>query len=170
PILRDKRVLQFAPEGYFKAAWFKQFDYSAYGKHNSYDMMDIPLAEGAFDAVISNHVIEHVADDARALSECLRVVGVKGFVHVMAPSPTQSYATEDWGFADPGRNEHYRNYGADMGRRLCQRVPGALGMGVVGLDPATMSAEAIFFFSRSEGTLRELAAPLLRAQFGCVAI
>lgn len=80
PILSTRRALQFAPEGYFKAEWFKAYDYSAYGRHNSYDMMNIALPDGAFDLVISNHVIEHVCDDARALAECLRVAGAAGIV------------------------------------------------------------------------------------------
>ncbi|MCC6468183.1 MAG: methyltransferase domain-containing protein [Alphaproteobacteria bacterium] len=168
--LRDKRALQFAPEGVLKKEWFKEYDYSAYGRHNSYDMMNIPLPDGAFDLVVSNHVIEHVADDARALAECLRVAGKSGVVHVMAPSPTYRYTTEDWGFADPARNEHYRDYGADMGRDLCRRTPGSHCVGVVGIDPTTLAPDIIFFFSRNEESLRQITAPLIRQQFGCVVV
>lgn len=170
PQLADRRALQFAPEGYLKAEWFKAYDYSAYGRHNSYDIMNIPLPDGAFDLVISNHVIEHVADDGRALAECLRVAGPDGIVHVMVPSPTFRYTTEDWGFADPARNEHYRDYGADIGRDLCRKTPGAHGVGVVGIDSATAAAEAVFFFARREGVLRAFIQPLIRAQFACIVV
>ncbi len=170
PFLKERRGLQFAPEGIFRPEWFKEFDFSAYGRHNSYDMMAIPLPEGAFDIVISNHVIEHVPDDAKALGECLRVAGEAGVVHVTAPSPSYRYTTQDWGFADPEKNEHYRDYGADMGRDLCRRTPGAHGVGVIGHDPATFATDTIFFFSRSEATLRQIAEPLQRAQFGCVVV
>jgi hypothetical protein len=88
----------------------------------------------------------------------------------MAPSPAFRYATDDWGFADPARNDHVRDYGADLGRNLCRRTPGAHGAGVVGIDPVTFSADVIFIFSRSETALQEFTTPLLRAQFGCVVI
>ncbi len=160
PYLADKRALQFAPEGAVRADWFARFDYSVYGGHNSLDMTATGLDSGAYDLIISNHVIEHVSSDFAALRECLRVVGPDGVVHVNAPSPMFRFETVDWGFADPARNEHYRDYGADMGIHLLQAVPRAHCIAVIGIDPVTTIPDVIYFFSENRQSLKALAAPL----------
>ncbi|WP_208350167.1 methyltransferase domain-containing protein [Pseudaestuariivita rosea] len=160
PLLKNWRCLQFAPEGALDRHWFKSYDYSAYGGHNSYDMTAIDLPDACFDIVVSNHVIEHVSDDRAAMRECLRIVGDTGLVHVNAPSPAFRARTQDWGYPDPKRNEHYRDYGADMGLVLGTAIPDAYVLGVVGMDPVTFVSDIVFMFSLSETLLDEVSTTL----------
>jgi 2-polyprenyl-3-methyl-5-hydroxy-6-metoxy-1,4-benzoquinol methylase len=50
------------------------------------DLTDYPAADGAFDVVFCNHVLEHVPDDARALHELSRIVAPTGVVVVGVPN------------------------------------------------------------------------------------
>ena len=45
------------------------------------DAQDIPFGDGAFDAVIANHMLYHVPDTSRALSEVARVLGPGGCLY-----------------------------------------------------------------------------------------
>lgn len=166
----DWRALQFAPEGAIERSWFKSFEYSIFDGHNSLDMTAIDLPDGHCDLVISNHVLEHVPDDAKAIAECLRIVGPEGLVHVNAPSPQYRYSTVDWGFADPKINEHYRDYGADMGVHLLAKTPDCHACCVVGVDPVTFVADQIYFFSRSAGALKSFGERVQKAGFACVVV
>jgi hypothetical protein len=86
PLLSQWRALQFAPDQSVDATWFAKFDTSNYGRENSVDMTNTGLQPESYDLIISNHVLEHVADDSAALSESLRVVGERGVVHLCVPS------------------------------------------------------------------------------------
>ena len=50
------------------------------------DIMDMPMyADGSFDFFICSHVLEHVADDGRALNELYRILAPGGRGIVMTP-------------------------------------------------------------------------------------
>lgn len=53
------------------------------------DSVELPFADGEFDVVLSNHVIEHVGDDtaqARHLAELLRVMACDGVAYLAVPN------------------------------------------------------------------------------------
>jgi SAM-dependent methyltransferase len=157
PILKDWRVLQFAPDVSVDRGWFKEYVGSRYGAENSLNMMSTGLPDGRFDLVISNHVLEHVPDDKKALRELVRVVGPSGVVHVNVPTPTSRWETEDWGFADSAKNLHYRDYGADFPQRVVKDVPGLKCASVASFDPITLVSDLVYFFSINERTLAKMA-------------
>jgi len=170
PLLKNLRVLQFAPDKSINQKWFKEYHYSSYKKNNSLDITAINLPDNSYDLVLSNHVIEHVSDDYAAIRECLRVVGQNGIVHINAPSSTFRYKTLDWGFPDPNKIEHYRSYGADIGQRLIKNMPDVHCIGITGIDPVTFTFDTIFLFSKSENKLIEFTKPLFKGIHGCVVI
>jgi SAM-dependent methyltransferase len=170
PLLANWRVLQFGPDKTIKPSACEKYDSSIYGGHNSLDMMDTGLQAGSYDLIVSTHVMEHVKDDRLALAECLRVVGPTGAVHVSVPTPAYRYTTIEWGYPDPTKAEHYRDYGTDAGRYLCRKVPGVHCLGVTGVDSVTGQIDHIFFFSRGETVLERISNTLHQDVFGCVVV
>lgn len=156
PELKNWRALQFAPDVSISRDWFKSFTGSVYGGENSMAMADTGLAEGAFDIIISNHVLEHVPDDAAALTEMLRVVGNTGVVHVCVPSPLQIWETRDWGYPDPAKVDHYRAYGSDVVLSLKRRLRNLHCLAVTSQDPVTSIAEIVFFFANDQAPLEKV--------------
>ena len=49
------------------------------------DIQNMPFTDGEFDVVICNHVLEHVEDDNKAMSEILRVLKTGGFAIMHVP-------------------------------------------------------------------------------------
>jgi SAM-dependent methyltransferase len=90
------------------------------------DIIDLPWAANSFDLVICNHVLEHVPDDRRAMSELYRVTRPKGLAILQVPIARKLSATiEDPSVQCPiererrfGQGDHVRIYGADYSDRL----------------------------------------------------
>jgi SAM-dependent methyltransferase len=90
------------------------------------DVTAIDLDDGAFDAVFCSHVLEHVPDDARAMSELRRITAPDGFCLVMVPLAMDRAVTyEDPAITDPVDREreflqfdHVRLYAPDVVGRL----------------------------------------------------
>ena len=89
-----------------------------------FDVQQIPLADGSVDVVICNHIMEHVADDRRAMRELHRVLKPGGWGIVLSPVDRDYEQTyEDDSITDPdertrifGQYDHRRIYGADYAR------------------------------------------------------
>ena len=81
------------------------------------DLESLPFESGSLEVVICSDVLEHVEDDARAISEIQRVLrpgrGV-AFVHV----PIVASETVEYGFPVAVDHGHRRAYGPDVARRL----------------------------------------------------
>ena len=90
------------------------------------DVMDLPFADGSFDFLMCNHVLEHVADDRVALAEIQRVLRPGGWAVLMCPVDRRRAATlEDPSAVSPedrhrvfGQADHVRLYGRDYADRL----------------------------------------------------
>lgn len=158
PMLKRWRALQFAPDQSTNPSWFAEFRGSTYGTSDGLDMMDTKLPDAAFDIVISNHVLEHVSDDGQALREMIRLVGGAGIVQVTIPSPVWRWETLDWGFADPDKNWHYRDYGADFPSYALRHLGECQCLSASVCDPVTGLADVVYFFSRTPDRLADMAA------------
>ncbi len=90
------------------------------------DVTALDLPDGAFDAVICSHVLEHVPDDARAMRELRRVTAPDGFALVMVPLALDRETTyEDPSITAPDdrrreflQHDHVRLYAPDIADRL----------------------------------------------------
>lgn len=90
------------------------------------DLLDLPFDDESFDVVFCNHVLEHIEDDQKAMSELYRVMRKGGwgiFQVPMKPSLERTY--EDFTIQDPqerqkhfGQYDHVRWYGMDYFDRL----------------------------------------------------
>lgn len=91
------------------------------------DIHDIPFEENTFDVIFCNHVLEHVRDDIKALSEMQRVLKPGGWAILQVPFfyPLPDTTYEDPTITDPkgrekafGQDDHVRMYGKDYAKRL----------------------------------------------------
>ena len=91
------------------------------------DVHDIPFEEGSYDVVFCNHVMEHVEDDFKAMSEIYRVLRPGGFAILQVPLfyPLLDVTYEDKSITLPkerekafGQTDHVRMYGKDYADRL----------------------------------------------------
>lgn len=91
-----------------------------------FDVQQIPLAKESFDAVICNHIMEHVEDDHKALRELYRILRRGGWGVILSPVELEREKTfEDDTITDPaertrifGQYDHRRIYGRDYAARL----------------------------------------------------
>ena len=91
-----------------------------------FDVQQIPLEDGSFDAVICNHILEHVEDDRKALGELHRILRTNGWGVVLVPQDYERATTfEDDTITSPeerarifGQYDHRRIYGRDYADRV----------------------------------------------------
>lgn len=132
--IAGKRVLHFAPERVFGelicrgAASYASADLSGRGVDLRVDIAAMPqIADASFDCCIACDVLEHVADDRRALAELHRVLSPGGVAIITAP---QRDGADQKTYGDPsitapaerfrafGQVDHVRIYGADIVDRM----------------------------------------------------
>jgi SAM-dependent methyltransferase len=132
-MLSPQRVLHFAPERALtdRLRALEHLDYTSgdlapgVGMEHI-DITAIPKPDDSFDTVICSHVLEHVPDDRRAMSELRRVLKPGGTAILMQPVDyTRESTYEDWSITtEEGREaafnqfDHVRIYGPDIRQRL----------------------------------------------------
>jgi SAM-dependent methyltransferase len=95
-------------------------------KTTAMDVTRMTYPDNSFDAVMCNHVLEHIRDDSRAMKEILRVLKPGGWAILNTPVDMNTEAThEDVDLHDPqkqlelfGQPDHVRVYGRDFIKRL----------------------------------------------------
>jgi SAM-dependent methyltransferase len=91
------------------------------------DMESINYPEKYFNLVIANHVLEHVKNDTRAISEIHRVLSPSGYLIVQTPYSSKMKNTiDDEGRCSDyirtslyGQSDHLRLYGMDFYEKIC---------------------------------------------------
>ena len=91
------------------------------------DIHQIPFGENHFDVVLCNHVLEHVADDIKAISEIQRVFKAEGCRILLVPvfSIVPDITFEDNSIVNKREREkvfcqddHVRKFGKDYRQRI----------------------------------------------------
>jgi SAM-dependent methyltransferase len=128
-----KKVLHIAPEQcflkLFKAQ--KNLDYITADLYSPIadvkaDICDLPFEANTFDVVFCNHVLEHIEDDKKAMSELYRVLKPGGLGIFQIPQDLNLDKTyEDFSITSKeerkkhfGQYDHVRVYGKDYFNRL----------------------------------------------------
>lgn len=124
------RVLHFAPEPGL-AKRFRSIDNVDYYPVDidpefpdickAVDITNITYGDNYFDLVIANHVIEHIPDEQKALSEIKRVLKPSGVAFINAPVfhqfaetlEKEEYNTPELRSRYYGQRDHVRRYGRD---------------------------------------------------------
>jgi hypothetical protein len=94
-------------------------------------------------------VLEHVRDDIKAIRELVRILSPQGFALLIVPRTESGTTTEDWAFADPARNFHYRGYGRDFDSKLASAVPEAHVIAAADRDPVTDDEKRLHILTKS---------------------
>ncbi len=131
---KERKMLHIAPELCFMDRFenLENLDYITADIESplakvKMDIHDIPFEENTFDVIFCNHVLEHVDDDLKALSEMKRVLKPGGWAILQVPffPPLPETTYEDSSITDPrereevfGQDDHVRLYGEDYANRL----------------------------------------------------
>lgn len=130
---KNYKVLHIAPEQEFlrKFKKMQNLDYISADLFSPIvdvkaDILDLPFADESFDIIFCNHVLEHIEDDAKAMSELYRVLRPGGWGILQVPMKNSLEKTyEDFSIKDPkerqkhfGQYDHVRWYGMDYFDRL----------------------------------------------------
>lgn len=135
---RKIRVLHFAPERCI-ASLFKSYtnidylsvDIDSKKAMTAQDITNLSFSDNSFDIIFCSHVLEHVIDDRKAMSEMCRVLKPEGFAIIQAPireffrGKRLIKTYEDFSVIKPeerervfGQKDHVRIYGEDYKKRL----------------------------------------------------
>lgn len=136
PDLAGMDILHFAPEAHIarfirskSARSYQQADlFPVHEGTLRVDLQAMPFQDGSFDLVIANHVLEHVADENRALNEIRRVLRPGAWAILQTPySPVLEGTLSDAGVVTPearlhlfGQEDHVRFFGRDFVERICR--------------------------------------------------
>lgn len=127
------KLLHIAPELCFIKTFkgMKNLDYTTADLESpladvKMDVHAIPFDDHTFDVVFCNHVMEHVDDDIKAMSEIHRVLRPGGWAIIQSPQDySRAETLEDPSITDPKEREriywqsdHVRLFGMDYGKRL----------------------------------------------------
>lgn len=113
----DMKALHFAPEPAFQE-WFshifsvyKTADIEMAGVDFKVDIQDLPFADQQFDFVFASHVLEHIPDDKKAISEIHRILKPGGIA--ILPVPIVCEKTIEYAAPNPEEDFHVRAPGID---------------------------------------------------------
>ena len=121
----SQNILHFAPEEFldklFKNADMGDCrtttDITLSGVSCLSNINHLPFEDSSFDSLICIHVLEHIQDDFKAMQELRRVLRPGGTAVICVPE-TNNTATVEFGFEDPAKSHHWRDYGMDIEDRL----------------------------------------------------
>ncbi len=123
------RLLHVAPEPCLAEKFRQKYDYISIDLDGKKAMMAMDITamtfdDNSFDAIVCNHVLEHIPDDKKAMKELCRVLKPGGWASIQVPIKG-NVTQEDLSITDPkeklrlyGQEDHVRYYGMDFIGRL----------------------------------------------------
>jgi len=121
--------LHVSPESCLAYRFKKDYDYISVNLNAdksmiAMDITAISFQDDTFDAIVCNHVLEHINDDLRAIRELFRVLKPGGWASLLVPIKGE-ITQENLALTDPkerlrlyGQEDHVRCYGRDFFDRL----------------------------------------------------
>ena len=130
---KDVKMLHVAPEQCFYKIFrgMKNLEYITADLNSpladvKMDLHDIPFGENTFDVIFCNHVLEHVEDDIRCMSELYRVLKPGGWAILQSPVDitrektlqNPAIVSEDDREKNYWQKDHVRLFGLDYKDKL----------------------------------------------------
>ncbi|MCB0405407.1 MAG: class I SAM-dependent methyltransferase [Bdellovibrionales bacterium] len=129
-----KKFLHIAPEPAFEKKFRNLFGKDVYVTADllgsnvdvQVDVCELQFPDKSFDLILCSHVLEHVANDKKAMKELRRVLTNDGIAIILVPISGNT-SLEDASVTDPkerervfGQRDHVRRYGSDFKNRLVE--------------------------------------------------
>jgi len=159
-----KKLLHFAPEQAFVSQFkkIKNLEYTTTDLKSPLadvkaDICNLPFKDNEFDYIFCNHVLEHIPDDTKAMSELFRVLAPNGIGIFQIPQDlSREFTFEDCSITDSkerakifGQYDHVRVYGRDYFEKLRK-----IGFDVTAVDyTKKLSKEEIEQYRLAQGEL-----------------
>jgi SAM-dependent methyltransferase len=121
------KMLHVAPEPFFRELFSKQFgqyesaDIDRNDVDHRVDLQQLPFEDGSYDFVFASHVLEHIPDDEKAISEICRILKPNGIA--MLPVPLVAEKTVEYPEPNPNEAYHVRAPGLDYFARYERYFP-----------------------------------------------
>jgi len=115
------RMLHVAPEPFFREFFATRFgryetaDLNMKGVDHHVDLQRLPFEDACYDFVFASHVLEHIPDDDRAISELRRILKPNGIA--ILPVPLVAEKTIEYPEPNPHEEFHVRAPGIDYFER-----------------------------------------------------
>lgn len=121
--------MHVAPEPCLAEKFKKKYDYLPVDLDGKKAMMAMDLTaitfdDNSFDAIVCNHLLEHIPDEKKAIKELYRVLKPGRWASIQVPI-NGNITQEDLSVTDPkerlrlyGQEEHVRYYGRDFADRI----------------------------------------------------
>lgn len=158
----DFHALIFTEENWLSSKLFRSSVRSVLYGANHLDIQKINSRNDSFSWIACNHILEHVKDYSAAINEMYRVLKNDGVVQITVPMPSAVFSTTDWGFADPNKMGHYRNFGADFSLFLSSLLKDSFGMATVTYDKLSSYKDVVYFLFKDKSVMESLATGLFR--------
>ena len=106
------KMLHFAPEPFFREFFSKRFgqyetaDLNMRGVDHNVDLQKLPFEDQSYDFVFASHVLEHIPNDEKAISEIRRILKPNGIA--ILPVPLVAEKTIEYPEPNPHEAYHVR--------------------------------------------------------------
>ena len=113
----ELKMLHFAPEDFLRKAFADKFgqyetaDLYMKDVDHKVDLQRLPFNDATYDFVFASHVLEHIPDDAQAISEIRRILKPRGIA--VLPVPLVAEKTIEYPEPNPNETFHVRAPGFD---------------------------------------------------------
>jgi len=111
------KMLHFAPEPFFREFFSRRFgqyetaDLNMRGVDHKVDLQELPFEDQSYDFVFASHVLEHIPNDEKAISEIRRILKPNGLA--ILPLPLVCEKTIEYSEPNPHETFHVRAPGFD---------------------------------------------------------
>jgi SAM-dependent methyltransferase len=113
----ELKMLHFAPEAFFSHFFAERFgqyhtaDLDMEDVDFNVDLQELPFEDAVYDFVFASHVLEHIPNDKKAISEIRRILKPNGIA--ILPLPLVAETTVEYPEANPKEFYHVRAPGYD---------------------------------------------------------